>query len=231
MFDKLSTIKGVVTRAGLDDASARAIDASAGIALPDDHHAFLKFTNGAEGFGGYVRLFGFGPNCGVDLLEWNAESFWKFAWVDHLTPYFCFGETGWGDQFAYRVDKLKIGDPSVYFLDCLAMRPQRIADDFGEFFAREFLRSCYLPYDEMTLNTRRTLGDLRPSEHVVYNPSPMIGGTENIENVVKIPSRSAMITAGDLAVGVGELDAGVLNFRLEPYDDTEGRARLRILPL
>lgn len=228
LFRKLFDTEDVVTRPGVDVALANAIGPLLGIALPADHLDFLKSTNGAEGFGGYIRLFGFGPKSATNLVEWNSESCWKFAWSGRLAPYFCFGETGWGDQFAYHVDQLSAGDTSVYFLDALAMQPQKIAADFGGFFTKEFIPGCHLPYDDMTMAARQAVGDLSTGEHVAYNPSPVIGGPEVIESVVKLPSRSAMIIAGDLALGMDALDSDASDFRLEQYADAEGRVRIKI---
>jgi len=229
MFKKLSVIEGVVTRPGLYIGLSETIEPLIGLALPADHLRLLRLTNGAEGFGGYIRLFGFGPPSAIDLLQWNAENFWKFAWSGRVSPYLCFAETGWGDQFAYRKDHLAAGDSSVYFIDALAMQPQKIAADFSEFFENLFLRNCNLPYDEMTVAAREKIGDLRPGEHVAYNPSPMIGAAELIENIVKLPSRNAMIIAGDLAVGIDALAPEEVDFHLESYEDDEKRLRIRVV--
>ncbi|ULR43206.1 SMI1/KNR4 family protein [Rhizobium sp. K102] len=228
-FQKLFTIEDVVTRSGLDATLADAVGPLLDVALPVDHLDFLKCTNGVEAYGGYVRLFGFGPQSAVDFAQWNSENFWKFAWAGRVTPYFCFGETGWGDQFAYDIGQLNAGDPSVYFIEGLAMQPKKIAADFSEFFASEFLPICRLPYDEMTVAVRRTIGDLLPGEHVAYSPSPIVGGTELIENVVKLASRSAMIIAGDLALGVDALHADASISHLEQYNDADGCMRIKIV--
>jgi len=230
VFQMLSAIEGVVTRPGLDISLSQAIEPLIGFTLPNDHLGLLRQTNGAEGFGGYVRLFGFGPASAIDLVQWNAENFWKFAWSGQVTPYFCFAETGWGDQFAYRIDQLKMGDPSIYHIEALAMQPQKIAADFSGFFGCEFLQSCNLPYDSMTVAAREKIGDLRPEEHVTYSPSPVIGAPETMENIIKLQARTAMIIAGDLAVGMNALAPEENDFRVEQYEDAEKRIRMRVVP-
>ena len=116
MFQMLSAIEGVVTRPGLDISLSQAIEPLIGFTLPNDHLGLLRQTNGAEGFGGYVRLFGFGPAFAIDLVQWNAENFWKFAWSGQVTPYFCFAETGWGISSLIGSTSLKWATPAFIIL-------------------------------------------------------------------------------------------------------------------
>ena len=92
-----------------------------------------------------------------------------------------------------------------------------------------FLRSAKQPYDEITKLAAQKFGSLQSEYHVVYNPSPLLGGTEGIGNVQKMLARPAMICNGDIAV---QLDAGPTNGTVkavQPYEDAKHRMRLRLV--
>lgn len=199
--------------------------AQRGVQLPADHFDFLSKANGATAFAGYFRIFGIGAGW-PDAGEWNSSDCWKFAWAGRCSGYWCFGETAWGDQYAYRLGNEP--DGTVYFLDALSMSPTTVAPSFGDFLETEFLRCALAPYDGMTTRARQRFGPLEAREHLVYSPSILLGGEERIEFVQKMDARAAMIANGDIAVQLdtGPLDAQVKGVR--PVHDEQGRARLRL---
>jgi hypothetical protein len=85
-------------KAGCGEAALREFVARSGWCLPADHVELLKKSNGVTAYGGYFRLLSLG-----DMSSWNAPGRWKFAWPAHVAEYLCFGETAWGDQYAYRL--------------------------------------------------------------------------------------------------------------------------------
>jgi hypothetical protein len=103
-----------------------------------------------------------------------------------------------------------------------------LASTFLEFLQNEFLRCAKEPYDTLLAEARQIIGDLDTQEHLIYVPSPLLGGAEVISNVQKMDARSAMICNGDIAI---QLDAGPADGSVKaiiPYDDIEGRMRLRL---
>src|SRR4029079_16687964 len=72
-----------------------------GAVLPLDHARLLSLTNGLTVYGGYFRLFGIGPGATRDMRRWNAPTCWRHAWRDRADGWWFFGETAWGDQYAY----------------------------------------------------------------------------------------------------------------------------------
>jgi hypothetical protein len=196
-----------------------------GAAVPKAHEELLGQSDGLMGYGGYFRLLG----CS-DVLQWNEVSVWKFAWPHEVQAYLCFGENAWGDQYTYRYDELRRhASPSVYLLDALSMQAEKIADSFEVFMTQEFLRNCIKPYDDYLVGARNRLGDLAFSEHIAYVPPPLITGSESLDNVVKMNARVAMIANGDLAAQLSdELQSRPIQ-SIEPYVDTEGRPRLRVV--
>jgi len=200
----------------------------AGIALPDDHQALLSCTNGLEVYGGYYRVFGIPKTEGVDSVWWNQPETWKFAWKERCSEFWCFGESAWGDQYAYRQD-WRDGRSEVYILDALAMSPRRIASSFAEFLETEVLRCAREPYDAVTVAVRRKLGPLLPTESIVYVPSVVIGGSESPENVMKMGSRLAMVCNGDIAIQVGDAPANSRIKQVQVYEDAMQRTRLRLV--
>jgi hypothetical protein len=200
-----------------------------GFRLPRLHEDLLALSDGVTGYGGYFRIFGV-SNAVTDLAVWNDEDTWKFAWPPTIGGFFCFGETAWGDQYAYPIAELQSdNEPSVYFLESITLNPERLAANFESFVRDEFLRNCETPYDEILIAARNRFGDLEPSEHITYVPSPLVTGEESLEHVIKMPARAAMIAGGDLARQLsGELQSRQIS-RIEPYVDHKGRARLKVV--
>lgn len=200
-----------------------------GITLPSDHRAALYESNGAEVYGGYVRLFGVATDKSIDAARWNEPEFWKFAWQGRCSNYWCFAETAWGDQYAYDINALSGGDAQVYLLDGLSMTPTLVASSFSEFLEKEFFRSAKEPYDVMLIQARQALGDLEIGTHLVYAPSILLGGTEDVAHVQKMDARAAMICNGDIAT---QLDAGPPEGEVKgitPYEDADQRMRLQLV--
>ena len=200
-----------------------------GVRLPDAHRTFLARSDGAEAFGGYFRLLGALRGAPTNLAVWNHENYWKFAWEGRAAEFLCFGDTGWGDQYAYYLPSLRMSaEPEVYLLDFISMEPIRIADSFTSFFAGEFLRRAESPDDPMTVAARETFGDLRDADHLVYTPSLRLGTAVRIENVDVMDARVAMMINGDMATQCDALPEGARVTAVDLETDEHGRLRLRL---
>jgi len=187
----------VETRAPADMLSPASLLSERGAVLPLDHARLLSLTNGLTVFGGYFRLFGIGPGAARDMRRWNIPTTWRHAWDGGADGWWFFGETGWGDQYAYAVsdDPLSV-DRTVYRLDVCHMEPEPIAAGFAEFVRGELARNAVDPRDETTVAARARLGDLDPATQLSYLPSLMEGGEEDVANLVTLPARAAMVAAG-----------------------------------
>ncbi|KQW83857.1 SMI1/KNR4 family protein [Brevundimonas sp. Root1279] len=224
----------VATLARLDDVELGApIDASvlrdrlasAGVHLPLDHLEFLIQANGLTAYAGYYRLFGVDAPNGC-MISWNQPEMWKFAWAGRCDQYWSFGETGWGDQYAYR-----LGDPAdqnVYYLDAFAMTAEPIVASFTEFLQSEFLTCAVKPFDEMTARARERFGQLPADAHLVYSPSILLGGAEHLDRIQMMPARAAMIVNGDIAVQLDAAPDGAMCGGMRPYLDDLGRTRVTL---
>jgi hypothetical protein len=226
----VQNLEGVSFHEGADALALDQFLAEQRLYLPSQHKEILTWSNGLEVYGGYFRLLGINSITELDSALWNQDNYWKFAWGDRCSAYWCFGETAWGDQYAYSTDSLRgTGECAVYLLDAMSMTPQKISSSFADFFEREFVRSAHTPYDEMISLARDKFGPLDIGLHLAYVPSLLLGGTEIIENVTTMNARSAMISNGDIAT---QLDAGPDEGQvkmLQPYQDTQGRTRLRLV--
>ena len=228
VFAPLVSLSGVRLHPGVDQGSLDEFERYYGIKLPIDHRSALKESNGMQAYGGYFRLFGVGSGTNVDICSWNNPNCWKFAWEYRCSDFMCFAETAWGDQYAYNIPALMKGNSQVYFLDCLSMTPTVVASSFTDFFENEFVRSAENPYDVMIKEARQVLGDLKIGKHIIYNPSPLLGGAEESANIQIMEARTAMICNGDIAI---QLDAGPADGSVRtvtPYEDREGRMRLQL---
>src|SRR5215831_15258511 len=230
LIEDLGSLKDVRFHAGADASLADTLASRHGLSLVDEHRALLEQSNGIEAFAGYIRLFGVQTTQSIDAVGWNQPDCWKFAWGDRCSGYWCFAETAWGDQYAYSLDQLRAGgNVPVYLLDALSMKPDVVAPSFVAFWQNEFVRSAKQPYDSKLREARQHLGPLEATSNLVYVPSLLVGGTEDISNVQRMGARVAMICNGDIATQVDAGPATGVVKAIEPYEDDRGRMRLRLL--
>jgi Domain of unknown function (DUF1851) len=230
LVQELRGLKDVAFRRGADTPLFARFETENRLVLPSEHQELLRSSNGIEAYAGYVRLFGLYTMEGIDSVLWNQPDYWKFAWENRCSAYWCFGETAWGDQYAYAVEALRGGtDAKVYFIDALSMTAEVVATSFTDFLQNEFLRSAKDPYDDMIKRARQKLGQLEVTSHLVYFPPLLLGGTEEIANVQKMNARSAMICNGDFALQLDEGPATGRVTAVETYEDAKHRTRLRLL--
>lgn len=227
-LSKLGTINGVDLYRKIEDSSFE--DLHDIIKLPEPHLNILKATNGIRVYGGYFHLFGFKTNDLIDMLQWNSYDLWAFAWNQILEKFWFFGETAWGDQYAYLREELEQSlDPKIYFLEGITMQPEVIAENFSSFLENEFLRNASQPYDENLITVRKKIGDLKPFEHIVYTPSLLITGEEDVNSVSKLDASSAMIINGDLFNQLAEQHDDRDIKKIETYEDSNGRTRIKVI--
>jgi hypothetical protein len=217
------SVPGPATAAEVDR-----LEESIGARLPGPHRALLVRGNGVVASWGYDRLLGVG-NAATHIGPWNANRTWKFAWAMPLDDYLCVAETGFGDQYAYRLTELRRGIEAVHRLDRHLMEPaeELAAADF-ERFLRAFFSRAQEP-DETVLSARRQVGDLAADEHA-FAPPALPAVTGGAPKLTKMPASEAMIMQGDLATQL--LDPA--NERrqiaaLERYQDPLGRPRLKVV--
>lgn len=227
-FAQLQGAEGVVIADGAEVEVLQKV--ATHVKLPMAHVALLTIANGVSVFGGCFRLFGCSSSTMIDMTEWNSPELWTFAWNKRLESLWFFGETAWGDQYAYQRDELQQSDrPRVFFADGLTMKAEVIADDFSAFLECEFLRNALQPYDEHLVAARERLGDLEPFEHIVYVPSPLIAGGEDVDSVTKLDAVASMIINGDLCNQLAEQTQDRPIKELQPYEDAKGRMRIRVI--
>jgi hypothetical protein len=227
-FDPLTKLNGVRMNAGANLDKLQNYEHTHIFKFPLDHKAALGESNGAQVYGGYLTLFGVDTDISPNFVTWNDPNCWKFAWGSRCLDYWCFAETAWGDQYAYNIPALISGEAHVYLLDCLSMTPTLVACDFTDFLQKEFIPSAREPYDSMIRKARQVLGEIDFGQHLIYTPSPLLGGDEDISNVITMDARAAMIFNGDLA---SQLDAGPAFGKvngINPYKDDKGRDRIEL---
>jgi hypothetical protein len=171
-------------------------DAMLGVPLPADHVRVLGRSNGLEAYGGYFRLFGLGGVAAIELRRWNEPGLWRHAWNGAGDGFLFFGETAWGDQYAYLQSDPGAG---VYRLDAFSMEPELLAGSFDEFMRVVFLPNARRPADELTVATRGRLGRIPPAEHVAFLDHPT--GRPDAGEVVRMPAVAAMLANARVRVG------------------------------
>ena len=214
-----------------DPAREREIDrveAFTGVHLPPAHRAFLLAANGATTGYGYQRLFGVGDGS-QDIGPWNAHETWKFAWPIPLDDFLSIGQTGWGDQFAYKLADLRRGIESIHRFDYFMLEKAEtpVAGTFVTFLHAFLMHAC-MP-DEKVNEARRQLGDLDRDELAVFSPSPLLVGLERATQLRRMNARDAMILNGDLTTQLVDPEHETRRVsHFDQYLDDLGRQRVRV---
>ena len=144
--EALRGMPGVCLAAPASAREIERVEAFAGVRLPAPHRALLLSANGLATSWGYQRLFGVGDGP-EDIGPWNAHEMWKFAWPGPLDDYMAIGQTGWGDQYAYRLSDLRRGVETIHRLDHFQMEAADVpvADSFESFLRGFPTRECRRP--------------------------------------------------------------------------------------
>ncbi|WP_312408646.1 hypothetical protein [Rhizobium sp.] len=108
------------------------------------------------------------------------------------------------------------------------MMPVRVAENFSDFFKGEFLRNAQDPCDVLIPQGRKMLGDLKADEHLIYAPSPLIGGTEDLSNIQKMPAWWAMVCNSDIACQLDEGPVAGVMAKVTSVLDDNGLRRVRL---
>lgn len=193
------------------------------------HREFLERLNGCTFHHGSVRIFGSRSEPFLDLATWNEVATWKFAWPESSDPteYFVFGESAWGDQYAYRADPSSSED--IFILESSYLTPVHIASSFAEFLEQELLRVATKPYEPLTDEALRARGPIDASHHWAFAPAIALGGARKIANVVELPAVTAMIAGGDILRQFEEVKEGMSVVGVEPWTDEQNRARVKLI--
>lgn len=204
------------------------VEAFVGARLPEAHRQLLLISNGLSVNWGYRRIFGVGDGH-QDIGPWNCHQTWKFAWTKPLEDYLCIGQTGWGDQFAYRLSDLRRGIEKIHWLDRFLMETAKppMAVTFEGLLA-SLLSHARKP-DERVQEARRQVGDLEQDQLALFQPSPLIVGLERATQLTKVFTRSALVMNGDLATQL--LNPVNETRKVERFDlfmDEAGRMRVGV---
>jgi len=230
LFSQLLELEDVVVHPGADAQTVWRCEQEHRWFFPAAYRELLQLTNGIEAYAGHYRLFGLSSGEAIDAIAWNNEQCWKFAWGGRCAGFWCFAETAWGDQYAFRIESLRAGeDDEVFFLDSMSMTPEVVASSFCEFFEKEFLRSAKAPYDAMMTLARCRFGPIDRETHLVSMPSPLLGVAEDLRNVHRMNARAAMICNGDLAVQVDNGPPEGVIQSLCHFLDERQRQRIRVV--
>lgn len=231
---QLRQLPDVVLHPGAADDAIDAVERRYGIRLPALHRELLLRTNGIEANGGYLRLYGAGPEAGVDMGWWNEPDLWKFSWHPYVNQFFCFGGTGWGMQLAYHLADVSslVSDASVYMLADSDQWAASSRVGFAQYLEGGFLTNARQQRSKFDRKVRKKVGDLRPDELATLAPHPVIGGPERVANVVKMPAVTAMVINGDTNTELVRVTEGFARdgevSRVVPYVDENGRGRIRL---
>lgn len=236
---ELSAVPGVRLALPADDDELRAAQATWGVHLPDAHLELLQLTNGVIAEDGHNRFFGIGATAAIDMVEWNSEGCWKFAWHGRADPYLCFGEDVWGNQYAYRFEDLRstAPGPPLWFLGGIDLTPFSMQrQSFEEFLTYGFVRNAQglVDNDDGRL-TKERFPVLGADELLVPMPPGLLMGVDDqsipamVDRAEVMSARVAMIVNGDVCTQLNERLMGRLPDRFEVVEDEQGRTRLKLV--
>lgn len=196
--------------------------------LPRDHLDYFSSEQPTVGFNGYIRLLT--NNESEDLLTWNENSNWKFAWGNlNLDKYFIFGNDAFGGQFAYKTTGEGLVDEKVYLLSKIGLEEAYVFSSFSDFLDRFFLKYLNDCEDGEWIRARDICGTIERHKMFVQVPPEIIIGTFEPSRLVKMEARKAMTLNGDLAsqLLVNEHPGEIKG--LDAYIDAKGRERLKVV--
>ena len=228
LLDILAGASGATLAAPAPAREVERVESFAGALLPAAHRSLLLRANGLAACWGFWRLLGVGDGP-EDIGPWNAHETWKFAWPQQLEDFLAIGQSGWGDQFCYRLSDLRRGVETIHRLDHFLMEKsdEPVAEDFVS-FVRDLVTRAQAP-EERIVEARRQIGDLGPGQLAVFTPSPLLVGLERATHMMKMHSRVAMVTNGDLTTQlVDPANESRRVHRIESYMDDRGRHRIHI---
>ena len=233
LIEKLKAQPGTIQYPASQRGEIARVEAEQGIHLPPEYKQLLEWSNGLQVYDGYERLFGI--NCAepIDCTIWNDFEYWKFAWGDRCSDYWCFAESEWGAQYAYnRKDLAEDTTACVYRLSAFRMEPKVVASSFIQFVQARWLQP-YEHLDGFDRTAHEFFRRLDPKMHLVYLPPPELlpwpNGMYELQNVTVMPARSAMICNGDVDLQFVGAREGAVATGFESYEDEKGRTRLRIV--
>jgi hypothetical protein len=200
--------------------------------LPDRHKQVLALSDGMDLLAGSYRLFGWDNEAARSMRRWNDVDTWKFAWGDHAKPYFCFGESVLGNQFAYREDELaKSSAAKVYELYAVTMEPICHYHNFDHFLDGGFLNGVRKDaYHDRIATARGELGGFDLDKHLAYAISPLLtGGAVDVQQLMIMSAPSHMIVNGDMWRQLAHRDSLAGLKGLDNFVDEKGRSRVNVL--
>jgi hypothetical protein len=234
LLEELRRLPDVVLHPGASSTAIKRLEQRYGIQLPAIHRELLLQTNGIEADGGYLRLYGVGPEAAVDMGAWNEPELWKFSWHPVVRRLFSFGGDGWGMQFAYLIADLgsDVSDAPIYMVADSDRELPPSRQTFRDYLERGLLANARAQLSEFSRRVRREVGDLTPGELVTLAPHPIVGGPRRVANVVKMPAVSAMVVNGDINTEWLRVTKGLRRdghvTGVVPYVDEQGRGRIRL---
>lgn len=197
--------------------------------LPALYAEVLHVANGFTVNQGMNRVFGIRADRHMDLYSWNDEEAWRFAWNGRADSFLLFGETAFGDQYALRrVDGGASYEDVVYLLDANLLSVRPVFDSFAQFLEREIVENSLDSTDPFALACIEKFGRVGPNANLVLTPSLLLGGPEDVSNLMKLDSYTAMICGGDIYTAVVSAPDGAAVVGVEPWIDEAGRQRLRV---
>ena len=195
--------------------------------VPDDYLQVLRRLNGFSVQSGVNRLFGVRDEPTMDISAWNSADSWKFSWGNRVDQFLCFGETAFGDQYAFRYEGDVLGS-EVYLLEANFLEPEIAGATFEDFFVNEFVRNAEEPWDPVAVEAVERFGPIEITHNWVYTPSVALGGPDDLSNVMKLDAFTAMTIAGDIVTCIYSAPTEAVLVGVSPWIDERGRSRLRV---
>lgn len=187
-----------------------------------------KAPAGATFFDGYLKFYGFDDGAGLDVMIWNSEEDWKFAWPASGRDFWCFAGTAWGDQFA--IDRTSpVSDRSpVYHLDAETLEPRPCAASVQDFLQQVSGGAGFLQGDDVFPAWVERQGPLDMRSGLIPVPPRCFRREVDIDRIFVTSYRSVMTMNGDLHTQTAAVPPGTVVSKLDTYTDGNGRSRLKL---
>jgi len=162
----------------------------------------LRTCNGFTAFDGALHVFPYGSSKqGFDLVQWNQDHLWRFAYRDFAIEHVFFAEDAFGGQFSLK-------DGSVWSFEPETGESEVIASDL-EAWSQVVLDDIdVMTGRPLAIESATTLGALEADRRLVPKLPIVLGGEYELANLYLGDPVEAMRFRGDIALQIRDLPEG-----------------------
>jgi len=162
----------------------------------------LEQRNGFLAFEGALHVFPLGPGAeGYELMAWNSQELWRFAYDDMASDHLFFAEDVFGEQFSIRADRIWRFNPETGDSEDVAASLEHWAQGILQNYEVETGHKLAHAWQERH-------GPLPIRERLVPKIPFVAGGQFDVDNLSSVDAAEGMRYRGHIATQIRDLPNG-----------------------